>query len=276
MTIFDRNDRSENGTMRGIGRLGKATLAAVVLALGVGGTGLAMAHGPEHDKGAKMQKWKNMSEQERRDKLSARVEHRLERMTSSLELTETQQGEIREIMTKGHERALSLFETSEDSQERRGIGKQLHQIKKETRAKVQAVLSEEQVAKAKSLKKQRRAERPQRMTERLDEKLDLSDEQKEQVEAILSEAQADIQNLRGDDGVAAKGKGHRGLKQNRGEVRKIMKGAADDVESVLTDEQAAEFSEIREKMRERRGHRRGNRGGEHGKRHKRGDSQGGQ
>lgn len=249
----DRLKRENNAGKRGAGRIARSVIFAITLVLGLGTAALATAHGPKHDKADKMQKWKSMSEEERQEKLEKRVDRRIEWMTDELELTKDQQAEIRRIMSEKHQRIGELFGEAGEDTDRRQRYREMRKIKKDSRAKIKGVLTDEQVTRVRELREQRRAERPARMTEKLDERLDLDAEQEQQVEAILSEAQDDIHELR-REARAKKGEtdGKSHWKAHKKQVRKIMKGAADDIESVLTKEQAADFSEIREEFRQHR------------------------
>jgi Spy/CpxP family protein refolding chaperone len=263
MTIFDRDERTDRHGIAGtLSRIGRAAAVTLVLTLGVGVTGLAVAHGPGKHRGQKLEAFQKMSEEERLEKMQERVDRRVAHMTERLDLSDAQQTEIRKIVTAGHKRALEVLERADEAENRGQIRRQLHQIRKQTREDVRALLTDEQKSAAKEARAQRRAKRPERMMERLDERLDLNPEQEAQVEAILSEAQNDIQTLRADASARSdsKAKGRRGQRGKRHEVGKIMRGAADDIASVLDDEQAAEFAEMREEFRERRGNRHGKRG----------------
>jgi Spy/CpxP family protein refolding chaperone len=251
MALFDREEKDTNRPKNRIVRLTKGLVFAIALAVGVGGAGLAFAQGPGH---SKMEKWKKMSAEEKQEKLEERLDKRLQKMSDHLELTDAQQSKIRAIMEDGQTRAIEVFKGAERS-ERGEVRKQLHAIRKDARRQIKQVLTEEQVEKAKELREQRRQERPQRMMERLDARLDLDKTQEAQVEAIISEARDDIQQLReqAEDGERSRAM----FRKHKRQVGEILKGAADDIEAVLDEEQTAEFRELRQKMRERRSQRRG-------------------
>lgn len=254
MALFDREEKDTNRPHNRFTRLTKGLVFAIVLAVGVGTAGLAFAQGPGHGGHAKMERWKKMSDEEKKDALEKRLERRLDKMAEHLELTDEQRAEIRAIMEDGQTQAIEVFEGAEAG-ERGEVRKQLHAIRKDARQQIKQVLTDEQVEKAKELREQRRQERPKRMMERLDARLDLDKTQEAQVEAIISEARDDIRQLRerAKDGERSRAM----FRKHKQQVGEILKGAADDIEAVLDEEQTAEFQELREQMRERRSQRGG-------------------
>jgi Spy/CpxP family protein refolding chaperone len=164
--------------------------------------------------------------------MQKRLDRRVDKMTERLDLTNQQAEQLRKALrqTATERRALR--------QKHRREMKALHQ---KTRNKLESILTGEQASKLDELRRERRARRVERGAERLGRHLGLTDQQQEQVEAILGELQTEIHDLRQNEQLEGKEK-HR-------QARQLFQQAASDIEALLDETQTAEFQKVKHRLR---------------------------
>lgn len=222
------------------------TLAATGMVVGFGASAFAgEGHGKHHERGKRggpvklMKKLEKMDEEQRLEFLENRLDRRVERMTEHLDLTEDQVPKVRQILADAQTQTLDVWERNRDDGE--AARKEFRDVHKRTKAQLNEVLTDGQIAEAKKLRRKRHRKFKGRMLHRLDEKLDLTDDQEAQVKEILDDAHAQMRELREND-----------EDPGRGQFKAIMKDASSKIEAVLTPEQAAEYAELKEKRKEHR------------------------
>ncbi|MEM1416425.1 MAG: hypothetical protein AAGH15_16060 [Myxococcota bacterium] len=176
--------------------------------------------------------------------------HPLRRLLSQLDLSESQQAQVRAIM--------------EDARERRGEIARLpagpervearHALRRETRRLIREVLTPEQRRQAEALKEEAMRDRVTQRVDRMTRHLELSAAQAQQVEALfLREAEARRAAMEAGSGPPAP--------EERAARRDAMRS---QLAAILTPEQMEKvdaFMERRGERRGERGDRRGRRGG---------------
>lgn len=193
-----------------------------------------------------------VSAQERGGKKTAeeRAKMKTERLAEELSLTEDQKTRIMALnleAAKQHE-AIKNNASLTDEQKK----EQLHASHKETKAKVDALLTDEQRAKAEEKHKEMRGlrgheekgtpeERAQRHTDRMAEMLSLSDGQISQVQAINLEAVKKADELRAGTTMTEDEK-HAAMKAHH-------QATKEKIEAVLTEEQRKLLKEKHEAMK---------------------------
>lgn len=192
--------------------------------------------------GKMMKKLEGMDEAQRLEFLEDRLDRRVERMTEKLDLTDDQAVKVRQILADAQTQTLDIWSRNKDADDKSAAKKEFRAVHKQTKAQLGEVLTDEQLQKVKEHRRQRGRKMKGRMLERLDEKLDLTDDQAADVKVILDDAHAQLRELRENSD---------SREEARGQAKAIMQETNSKIEAVLTAEQAAEFAEIREQRKER-------------------------
>jgi len=223
----------------------KITVVALAIAVVLGSAGAVFAHGPHGKRGDRFQKWANMSDEERAQKMEERLDKRVARLDEKLDLSDAQEKKVRQILGAAQTEVVDIFQRARKSGDREAAHKEMKEVRQRTKKQLAAVLDADQLAKLKQIRQRRHHRFQGRMLERLDEKLQLTDQQHAQVKTILDETHGKLKALREQEGA-------RGDK--RKQARAILKDSADRIEKVLDAKQAKEFREMRKHMRQRARH----------------------
>lgn len=145
-------------------QLKKLALAVTLIgAIIAGFGGVAFAHGGKHhrgvDRAGMFERFANLSEEEKLEKLEAHLDKRVEKMTARLDLDAAQQVKVRQIFADAQTQLIELYEKNKDVEDKTQARAEARTIFKASRAEVEQVLTAEQLAKAKELKAQRKAKR---------------------------------------------------------------------------------------------------------------------
>ena len=129
--------------------------------------------------------------------------------------------------------------------------KKVKAVKQSTREEINKILTPEQQCKLTDIKSdaKHRAgenmnERMQRRVENMSERLDLTDEQKKQIEPILEKEMNDMSSVRNDESLS--------MEQKAEKIKEINKVSREEINKILTPEQQAKMNEMKQKARERR------------------------
>lgn len=167
---------------------------------------------------------------------------------AQIELSETQSEQIDAIRQQTRELVRQVFQNDALSREEKHDA--IKTIHRESKAAIQALLTDEQRAQIEQLKADRQAERIARKIQQLTDRLELNDDQVAAITLILNNAQQSKQAIRDADIER---------EEKREQVQALKTQVKTDILALLTDEQAEVFN----RMRTRRNHRgrRGRRGG---------------
>ena len=180
-----------------------------------------------------------MTEQERLEFLEDKLDKRVAAMTQRLDLTTDQQQKVRQIIADAQTQLLEIYDKHKGSKDKTVARAEAQAVMKQAKQDVGDILTDDQKATMKKMRQNRHAEAKLKMVNRLDERLNLSDAQRTQVEQILEQTHQELRKNR-KEGDRAKGSG-----------KGIMEAAGDDIAKILTPQQKAKFDKMREKMRER-------------------------
>ncbi len=220
-------------------------LVATGMVFGMGTSAFAHGKGKRGHRGPGklLKKLEGMGEQERLEFLENRLDRRVERMTEHLELTDDQAKKVRQIFADAQTQTLDIWERNKDAEDRTAARKEFREARERTKEQLAEVLTDDQLEKVKEHRRRRGRKMKGRMLERLDDELDLTDEQHARVKEILDDAHARMRELRENAD---------SREEARPQFKAIMEEASTRIEAVLTSEQATEFAELREEMKERR------------------------
>lgn len=171
-------------------------------------------------------------------------------LMAQLELSTQQTQELSAIREEFRERRRELRHKGElDKAQRRAL---VDRLRKDKRAKINALLTDEQKAKRDELRKARHDKRLNKRLEKMSRKLSLSDAQRGKLEALFRRAATQRRAIRQDENLehaARKAK----LQAHRAQV---------DIEisALLTPQQNEEFATFKAKRKKRKNRRRGRRG----------------
>ena len=87
---------------------------------------------------------------------AAFVDRQMEELKESLELSDDQEKQVREIITAGFETMRSAREGMQDGGDREAMREKMQQMREEQTTKIKAVLSEEQFTKYEQIQQERR------------------------------------------------------------------------------------------------------------------------
>lgn len=171
-------------------------------------------------------------------------QHRAARM-EALNLTDAQKAQFEALRND----AKALRAKAKDSQDRSALRGEMERLKE----RAQSILTPEQRAKLETMRTERRAERLNRM----DEKLGLSDAQRAQMERLMETKRAQFEALRGNDAISQE--------DRRAEFKAMAERYRSEFKNLLTEAQRQQMEEARSKMRDRMRERMGKRQGERGR-----------
>ncbi len=101
---------------------------------------------------------------------------------------------------------------------------------------------QKRMAKWQQMSDQEKQEFIDKKIDRLDAKLDLSDDQEAQIRQIIEQTRTEVHDLKSQDG---------DRKAKRGQMREIRKQTHQEIADVLDDDQLDTFEELKEKRRKR-------------------------
>lgn len=212
------------------------------------GTGVTAFAGPGHGHGGKFHKLAEMTEEEKLEFLEDRLDKRVDKMQQKLDLDARQTAKVRQILADAQTRSLEIWETRQDA-DKKELRSQFKEIRKQSRAEIDALLTPVQKVKADQWKAERKKKRAtwakkgkKKMVERLDAELDLSDDQAAQVRSILDAKHDKLKKLKGGE-----------VDDKRAAARQIRQETRTEIEAILDADQKAKYAALREKMKERRG-----------------------
>lgn len=183
-------------------------------------------------------------------------DHAIERLDERLNLTEQQKSTVHSYLED--QRSQMEVVRNDTSLTREQRGERMREISQQTRAKVQSILTVEQQQKVEELRSEARQSRQQRGQEQLDRMarlLELTPDQKTQMQSYLEGQRTQLQALRNDSSLTQE--------QRREQARAIHEQTQSNVQSFLDPTQQQKFDDLRAIRRGagRRGGRRGGRGG---------------
>lgn len=234
-----------------------AALMAVGMVMGFGSVAFAGGGHGKH-RGAMFEKLEKLNEQERLEYMEEKLDERVERMTNKVDLSAAQQTQVRQIFADAQTQMLEIWERNKNSDDKTAARSDARNVMKQARTEVADVLTDEQKAKFRQHKRGKKGHHGKKafMIEKLDERLELSDQQEVQVKQILDETHAELKQARAN----ASSK-----EEMRGKGKVAFEQAATKINAVLDADQREEFAELRQEMKDRRG-KKGHKRGEHGKR----------
>lgn len=230
--------KNKQGMVARFIRQGAIGLAMVGI---LGAAGIAMAKGPGHH-GEVAQ----MSEAERAEHFGRKLDKRMQKLTEALELSEAQAGQVRQIFEEMHAERVALHgkRARGESVDR----SEFKALREQTRAKLEGVLSADQLAEFEAIVKKKHAKKrhrkAQRKLERMTERLNLTPEQVEQIKAIKKASHQEAKQI-----VELAGS----REDAKPELTLLREQTREDIEGVLTPEQVKEFEAMRAERKERRG-----------------------
>jgi Spy/CpxP family protein refolding chaperone len=163
----------------------------------------------------------------------------MRRALAQLDLTDNQKEQVRAIVETSRERARELRrQRTDEAREAR------HALRRETRRLIHDVLTPAQRDDLGRIMIEHHARKMERRIDHMTKRLQLSDEQVEQVRGIFEASRARAETLRESD---------LPRDEKRAQWRELKTDAREAVRSVLTAEQQAKLSELRERHGRRRG-----------------------
>lgn len=217
----------------------RTMLSVLMCALALGTTSVALAESPS-DTNAQM------SEQERLERADKRLDKRMAKMTDKLDLSADQATKIRAIL----EQTQAEIRDARERLEGKAARTEVRKLRKESRGKIKALLSDAQQAKAKGMLGKKHGKR---MVKRLKRELNLSDAQSTQVKAIMKDTRKANRKL-----IEAAGGDRRAV---RGKLKANRQAAQTKIKALLSDEQKTTYEALLAKRAERRAARRAERRG---------------
>lgn len=170
--------------------------------------------------------------------------HHLTEMKQALELSETQLNQIKEILNSSWKQVSQTLEKNHQ----RPTPKQMEEMertKQETDKKIQDILTPEQKNKFEAFKLEEKKLRSKHMRDKLshdlNEKLQLSDSQKKQIESILDRLQIESDKIFS--------KYSRPCKEEHDELETLGKKSADEIKKILTARQKKEFEALQKEYK---------------------------
>jgi hypothetical protein len=182
-----------------------------------------------------------------------RLSTALSEIDSAVNLSDDQEAEVRAILEEQAAKQKDAIESAQTDGDMANLRKSIEAIREETHESIEAVLTDDQMEAYGALLEEQRAEREDQMqtlmveyqVDALRDRLELSDEQTSQVEAIISETwpekQERLQGLR------------TGRKLQKLRKMKDFQSFQEDIDSrvraVLDSEQQAEYAAYREEQK---------------------------
>lgn len=165
------------------------------------------------------------------------VEQRVSKLQKELNLSEGQTGQVRQILAYNYEQAQKEREENQGNPE--ALMNAAEARKEIISRQMQNVLTAEQYEKYQEISKNAVVDEA---VLRLKERLNLTNEQTEQVEAIMTSTRNEMQKLRDN----ASGDRRQSMMQGR----KLMESQDKQIEALLTDDQKKIYEEIKKERRE--------------------------
>ncbi|MEJ2637231.1 MAG: hypothetical protein P8184_18340 [Calditrichia bacterium] len=186
------------------------------------------------------------------------IDRRVERLKTSLNLSEEQTGQVRLILTNAANETKQIRQLNQGDQE--AIAAAMKDLRDRTSQQIENILTPDQQKKYQTIKDQFRAPggNSGQELETLTERLNLTDEQAAKIEPILASAREQMQELR---------QNRSGDRQEmRSKMQSIFQERDKKIEEVLSDSQKKEYEKYQQERREQMMNRRGQRGGRMGQR----------
>ncbi len=181
------------------------------------------------------------------------IDRRVERLKTSLNLSEEQTGQVRLILTNAAKETKQIRQLNQGDQE--AIAAAMKDLRDRTSQQIENILTPDQQKKYQTIKDQFRAPggNSGQELETLTERLNLTDEQAAKIEPILASAREQMQELR---------QNRSGDRQEmRSKMQSIFQERDKKIEEVLTDSQKKEYEKYQQERREQMMNRPGQRGG---------------
>lgn len=179
-----------------------------------------------------------------------------QRMAQELGLTEAQKSQIQSYLQDARSQLQVLRDTALTQEQRRA---QARQIRETAQAKVRAVLTPDQQAKADQLRQQaqqrmeaRREEMTGRMLGRLTTELGLSDSQNATIKSYLDQQKAQAGVIRDNSAL--------NREQKQQQLQALRQQTQSSIRGVLTTDQQAKADQLRQQAQQRRQNRMGRQG----------------
>lgn len=144
-------------------QLKKLVLAFTLTGAMVAGFGAtAFADGKPHRGHGHYAKFANLSEAEKLEKLEARLDKRVAKMTQTLSLDAAQQVKVRQILADQQTQLIELYDKNKDADDKSAARGEARAIFKASRGQIAQVLTPEQIETYKQLKEQRKGKKGKR------------------------------------------------------------------------------------------------------------------
>jgi Spy/CpxP family protein refolding chaperone len=178
-----------------------------------------------------------------------------------LNLSDEQRSQIEEILKTQHEQIRAIREqVREGSLDREQAREQIHEIRQEGRAQIEAILTPEQLEQWEALHQERLEERVGERIERLGQNIDRHIEFLEKVLSLSADQVSQVREILGGSVDARKEilqqviDGSLDRKEAHDQMRAVMEGVADSIAALLTPEQQEVWEALRDLL-PRRGHK---------------------
>lgn len=239
-----------------VSKTSRVLMTGVLIAATLGGTGVAMAHGPKHDRAA----WEQMSEAEKQTALTARLDKKMERLTQKLELTPAQVPKVRAILESAQQQRHAIKEQNKG--DRKAARPAMKALKEQTKTQLAGVLTAEQAQTMQQLHEQKKArkgkrgkhgehgKRGEKRMEHMAAELELSAEQQVQVGEVFASAKLEREQI--IELVGSK-------KEAKPELKALRARTQADVRALLSQDQVLKLDAMEAKRKQRRGERKGKR-----------------
>ena len=191
--------------------------------------------------GERRAKLENMSEQERLEHMENKLDHRMEKLTQKLALSDKQAREVRSILSSAQTERLDIRSRHKD--DRAAAKPELQALHERTSAELKKVLTADQFAqfeqlKGKHGKKHGKKHGGKQRLERLERELALSPKQVEQIKAIHQARHAEAKEI-----IAKAGS----REAARPELKALRQSSKQEVRALLTAEQQVKFDALKER-----------------------------
>lgn len=173
---------------------------------------------------------------------SERARPRLDRLQSALDLTDDQVAQIEAIITSTRDQLSPIHEQVRDgSLSREDARTQIEAIRADKKAQIEAVLTSEQAEQFAELRQQHGR---QFNRQRLAEFLNLTDDQKTQIETLMQTRKDDLKSIR--EQVEA---GTLTREEARTQIQALRESERDQITALLTEEQLEQFNSLQRHSR---------------------------
>lgn len=168
----------------------------------------------------------------------------VDRMAQQLNLTEEQKSRVQSYLEDQRSQMQVLRNDTTLTRDQRA--ERMREITQQTRDKIQSILTVEQKQKAEDLRKQARdrmQERAGQQFDRMARLLDLTPEQKTQMQSVLDSQRTQLQALRDNAALTPE--------QRRQQAQAIRQQTSNNIRSLLNPTQQQKLQDLRESARER-------------------------